>query len=384
MQGQARLVQKRRSGALFAAIAALVLGIVIALGGASPALATHKATIDKDADGNNASMLTVTGATTKAENFQFGTYEDPLGDLKINMKEVNSCASRDLYVKNATKYKVNLTLWGVAQANYKNFTWLWFGNSSKGNGMVNSEGTKDVVIMNTILTPGEQVQVRAFKNGSTPSDVRLTLKVRYSYNSEVAKIQTAKPVVSATKLSGSKVEVCVTLPDNAKSAVNKTTKLDLYQGSKKVKSWTYSAQTPVRKYTAKGSAAVKASYHAVATTIGDKSDTIKGKSVKPKSNVLTVGKKPSLKKYEKYQTTFAPTKLSYKGKKLVIEGYTVNTNGVALPSILFVQVSVPGKQIANYTNYQYKYAKGLKKVKFTLKASGVINLRAGNVNVHAS
>lgn len=362
--------------------AALVLGIVLALGNVSPALATHKATVDKGPTGLDASMLTITEATKTPEYFQFGTYEDPLGDLKINVKEVGACASRDLYVKNATKYRVNLTLWGVAQTDYKSFKWTWWGDSAAGYGMVNSEGTKDVVVMNTILKPNESVHLYAYKNGITPSNVRLALKVKYSYNSEVPKTQTVKPRVSATKLASDKVEVCVTLPDGS-SAVNNTTRLDLYQGSKKVKSWKYSAQTPVRKYTAKGSAATKASYYAVATSIADKSDSKKGDAVKPQANVLTVGKKPTLKSFDDYETGFVATKLYYKGSKLVIEGYTGNTCGVALPSMLFVQVSVPGKQIANYTNYQYKFAKGLKKVKFTVKASKVVNLRAGDVSVHA-
>ena len=382
METQARPLQTRRSAALFAAFVAFMLGMLIMLCSATPALATHKATIDTGPAGGKATMLSITGATDKVEGFQFGTYEDPLGNLKIDVKEVNAYASRDLYVRNDTKYKIKLTLYGVAQTNYTSFSWLWFGDATAGYGMVKSEGTKDVVVMNTILAPGKQFHIYAVDtNLKKPSTARIALKASYQYYGEVEKLQTKKPEVSATKLASNKVEVCVKLPDG-KSAVNGVSKLDLYQGSKKVKSWKYSAQTPVRRFSATGSNVAKAKFKVVSTTIGDSSDKITSDVVTAKANTTTVGKKPKLTAVDEYGTGFFPTKLSYKGSKLVVEGYTVSRMPAVIPSILYIQISVPGKQIAYYNNYNYKYAKGIKKVKFTLKASKVVNLRAGDVSVH--
>ena len=374
-------------------LASFALTAMFMLAGTSTAFATHNAIKDKGSLGDNAATtLIITGATSKTEEFQFGTYDDPYGELKINEKEIGAYASRDCFVRNDTKYNVKLTLQGVAQTNYKSFKWAWFSNDQSGAGTVKSEGTKKVTIVNTILHPGQQIHF--FATATNKSDVRLAVHAVYKFHSEIAKLQTKKPIVSATKLASDKVEVCVSLPDASKGAVSGVSKLDLYQNGKKVKSWTYSAQTPIRKYTAKGSAATKAKFKVTSTTIDEgtqkllKNDSITSDTVKPQANVLVISKKkPKLKDYE--FNTFVATKLSYSGKKLVVEGYTVNTEGFKMSYPLTIQVSSSSKslQLGYYQDWQHSWAKGVKKIKVTIsknvmgKAVKVVNLRAGDIHV---
>ena len=113
-----------------------------------------------------------------------------------------------------------------------------------------------------------------------------------------------------------KVEVNVKFSDKTYQGVTGRTRIVLYQGKKKVKTWTSNAQVPVRVWTGKTKAAVKTKYKVVATTIGNSKDTITSKTVKAKANVLKLAKKPKLKNYSKYSANFVATKLYYKGKSL--------------------------------------------------------------------
>ena len=88
------------------------------------AIAAHSAIKDYGTLGDNpATTLLINSAKQDPEYFQFGTYEDPYGNLTISEMEFGAYCSRDCFIKNKTGYRVWLTLWGVAQSNYKSFKW---------------------------------------------------------------------------------------------------------------------------------------------------------------------------------------------------------------------------------------------------------------------
>ena len=307
--------------AALALAAACALALVMVFGGAGTALAAHKAIKDYGTLGDNpATTLLINSAGPAAENFQFGTYEDPYGNLTISEGEFGNYLSRDCFIKNKTGYRVWLTLWGVAQSNYKSFKW-WWSSSDQSGASVKSEGTTDVWLMTTILRPEQQIYVRAV--ATKKSSVRIVLKAVYSYCGEAEGIQIA-PAVTATKMSSKKVEVKASIPNTYASK----TKLELYMNGKKVK--TVRGKSSLT-YTVTDASAAKARFHAVATTIGDARDTEKSRTVEPQPNVRTFKVSKDIGTYGAGTLTFKPSKLSYSGGNLVIEGYTVNKSNVSLP-----------------------------------------------------
>lgn len=355
--------------AVLALAAACVLALAMVLGGAGTALAAHKAIKDYGTLGDNpATTLLINSAQQTSENFQFGTYEDPYRNLTISEREFGAYCSRDCFIKNKTGYRVGLTLWGVAESNYKSFEWQWFSSDQSMN-IVQSEGTTKVLLMSTILRPEQQIYVRAV--ATKKSSVRIALKAQYSYYGPAEGIQTA-PVVTATKMSSKKVEVKASIPDTYASK----TKLDLYMNGKKVKTVKKKASLT---YTATDTSAAKASFYAVATTIGDARDTEKSDTVKPQPNVRTFKVSPDLGTYGAGTLTFKPSKLSYSGGNLVIEGYTVNKSGVSLPGFC-VEGYCNGKTFFELDKPDYILKPGIRKKTFKLKAKKVVNLVAGDIS----
>ena len=357
--------------AALALAAACALALVMVFGGAGTALAAHKAIKDYGTLGDNpATTLLINSAGPAAENFQFGTYEDPYGNLTISEGEFGNYLSRDCFIKNKTGYRVWLTLWGVAQSNYKSFKW-WWSSSDQSGASVKSEGTTDVWLMTTILRPEQQIYVRAV--ATKKSSVRIVLKAVYSYCGEAEGIQIA-PAVTATKMSSKKVEVKASIPNTYASK----TKLELYMNGKKVK--TVRGKSSLT-YTVTDASAAKARFHAVATTIGDARDTEKSRTVEPQPNVRTFKVSKDIGTYGAGTLTFKPSKLSYSGGNLVIEGYTVNKSNVSLPGFC-VWGYCNGKTFFELDKPDYILKPGIRKKTFKLKAKKVVNLVAGDISIH--
>ena len=355
--------------AALALAAACALALAMVFGGAGTALAAHSAIKDYGTLGDNpATTLLINSARETPENFQFGTYEDPYRNLTISEMEPGGYCSRDCFIKNKTDYLVKLTLWGVAQSDYRSFEWQWF-SSDQSSASVRSEGTTDVIVMSTYLRPEQQIYVRA--EATKKSSVRIVLKAAYKYYGPAEGIQTA-PVVTATKMSSKKVEVKASIPDTYASK----TRLDLYMNGKKVKTVKKKASLT---YTATDTSAAKASFYAVATTIGKASDTETSKTVEVQDNVRTFKVSKDLGTYGAGTLTFKPSKLSYSGGNLVIEGYTVNKSGVSLPGF-YVEGICNGKTFFELDKPDYFLKPGIKKKTFKLKAKKVVNLVAGDIS----
>lgn len=307
--------------------------------------------------------------------------------MKMDYLDGTQYRARQTRVINDTDYMVYMNCYVRASDSKTTVKWLIGdvnGGSTSG-WSINGEGTNTVgLVTGTYLSPGDSMFFDAVNMAAnhSKSDTTVDIQINYKYGGEVKLIQTKKPIVTATKLASDRVEVNVKFAEGTNQGVSKVSRIDLYQGKTKVKSWKSNAQNPVRTWTGKTKAAVKAKYKVVCTTIANKKDTITSDVVKAQANVLVLkSKKPKAKNYDSYSANFVPGKLSYSGKKLVIEGWTVNTFGVKTQWPLTVQVSIPSKQISYYSNWKYTYAKGVKKIKLTVKASKVVNLRAGNVDV---
>lgn len=368
------MTQARTNGAwrLGALIAVFMLAMAVALGNASTALAAHTTKLDESKGKPYSITLHISDA---GSNY---TWYDT-GGMLMDHRDGTQCRSRTVFIKNDTKYRVFMSCYGYASDKKTHVQWLIGIHGNTGIDVVGNGTKRTDLITGTYMSPGDEIQVDAV-NMSTRDVTSTMVKVLvgYKYGGEIEKLQTMKPIVSATKLASDKVEVCVRYPDSSKADVSGASKIALYQGSKKVKSWTTNAQVPVRKYTAKGSKAAKVTYKVVSTTIGNASDTITSDAVKPQANSVVISKKkPKLKDFE--FCTFVPSKLSYSGKRLVVEGYTVNPEGYKMRFPMTVEVSVPGKQIAYYQDWQHSWGKGVKKVKVSIAAKKVVNLRAGNV-----
>ena len=173
-------------------------------------------------------------------------------------------------------------------------------------------------------------------------------------------------------MSSKKVEVKASIPDTYAFK----TKLELYMNGKKVK--TVKKESSLT-YTATGASAAKASFYAVATTIGKASDTEKSETVKPQANVRTFKVSQDLGTYGAGTLTFKPSKLSYSGGNLVIEGYTVNKSNVNLFGFC-VEGICNGKTFFELDKPDYFLKPGIKKKTFKLKAKKVVNLVAGDIS----
>lgn len=361
------------------AMAAFFIAMLLTLAGASTALATHKVVTNEEG-APYSKTIHITAATKTLQKVQYT-------GLKMDYLDGTQYRARQTRVINDTDYMVYMNCYVRASDNKTTVKWL-IGDVNGGTTSgwdINGEGTNTVgLVTGTYLSPGDSMVFDAVNMSAnhSMSDTTVDIQINYKYGGEVKLIQTKKPIVTATKLASNKVEVNVKYSGSTDQGVSGVSRIDLYQGKTKVKSWKSNAQNPVRTWTGKTKAAVKAKYKVVSTTIENPKDTITSDVVKAQANVLTLtSKKPKLKNFEDYSAEFVPSKLSYNGKKLVIEGWTVNTFGMKYKYPLTVQVSIPSKQISYYNNWQYNYAKGVKKVKLTVKASKVVNLRAGNVHV---
>ena len=153
--------------------------------------------------------------------------------------------------------------------------------------------------------------------------------------------------------------------------------MDLYMNGKKVKTLN---KKNVLKYTATGAAAGKAEFYAVASTIGKESDSAKSKTVKPQANERAFQVSKDLNSYGAGTCTFKPSKLSYKGGKLVIEGYTVNKSNMSLPLGFYVEGVYNGKTFFTLDKETYVMKPGIKKATFKVKAKKVKNLVEGDIS----
>lgn len=299
---------------------------------------------------------------------------------KIDILDGNLHRSQKMELKNSTEHYLITTIRTRMTSPSKDAEWrIFFGASNVG--YVDSNGNNWVYLCTKkYIAPGDSVEIEGWEKSYKQNQ---TFEAKIMYRTDFDKpvnvnIQTKKPTVKAVKLSATKASVKVTVPQ----AVNSTgkTRVDVYAGSKKVKSFetlkqpsdvTRSGETYAFTYSAKGAGTAK--YSAKLTTVGKESDTIKSAAVKPGANVLKVKAKSVS------GIGVRLTKLSYSGSKLVIEGKTVNKTGAAAPKMMNIIVysKTNGCMIASVIK-QVTFPKGTKSFKYTVKASKVIDLTDSN------
>ena len=279
--------------------------------------------------------------------------------------------SQEMELKNNSNHYLRVTI--EAKSN-KKASWHLYWGASNSNILTNEPNGWVVMCTNAYVAPGASMKLAGWGSGHGQ-----TFKATFEYYTDFKKpvnttIQTKKPTVKATKLSASKASIKLTVPEAAD--VTGLTQIDVYAGSKKIKSFVSRKESSdvilngdVYSFTYSAKGAGTAKYYVKLTTVGNKNDNIKSATVKPGANVLKV--KPKAVSGIGVQVT----KLSYSGSKLVIQGKLVNKMGAAIPYMVNIVVysRANGGMVASVMK-QVTFPKGTKSFKYVVKAKRIIDL----------
>ena len=189
-----------------------------------------------------------------------------------------------------------------------------------------------------------------------------------------------EPKIEVTKMSADQAGIQVDV-NNGGAQVRGVSKIYVYKGSKKIKTFT-SAATSKYTFTYKAKGAGSAKYKAKVEMIENKNDAKTSKAVSPKANTYSLKVSTKLSDYEEDEIKFVTQSLSYSGNTIIVKGYTVNTMGADLAYPFYTYASCPGKLIYQYRSPANKVIKkGIHKYTFKVKNVSVVDLRHCGINV---
>ena len=189
-----------------------------------------------------------------------------------------------------------------------------------------------------------------------------------------------EPKIEVTKMSADQAGIQVDV-NNGGAGVRGVSKIYVYKGSKKIKTFT-SAATSKYTFTYKAKGAGSAKYKAKVEMIENKNDAKTSKAVSPKANTYSLKVSTKLSDYEEDEIKFVTQSLSYSGNTIIVKGYTVNTMGADLAYPFYTYASCPGKLIYQYRSPANKVIKiGIHKYTFKVKNVSVVDLRHCGINV---
>lgn len=237
------------------------------------------------------------------------------------------------------------------------------------------------VFTGKLVYPGKSVTVDYYydvrENSSVTKLPRLKVISYITPRSDVAVYDyTMKkaPKIEVTKMSADQVGIQVDV-NNGGAGVRGVSKIYVYKGSKKIKTFTSSAKD-LYTFTYKAKGAGSAKYKAKVVMKANKKDAKTSKEVSPVKNIWKQKVSKKLSDYESDDIELVIESLSYSGNTLVVKGYTVNTMGVDMAFPTFARAGYPGKQLFEYytpTNKVIK--KGIHKYTFKVKNVPVVDLR---------
>lgn len=237
------------------------------------------------------------------------------------------------------------------------------------------------VFTGKLVYPGKSVTVDYYydvrENSSVTKLPRLKVISYITPRSDVAVYDyTMKkaPKIEVTKMSADQVGIQVDV-NNGDAGVRGVSKIYVYKGSKKIKTFTSSAKD-LYTFTYKAKGAGSAKYKAKVVMKANKKDAKTSKEVSPVKNIWKQKVSKKLSDYESDDIELVIESLSYSGNTLVVKGYTVNTMGVDMAFPTFARAGYPGKQLFEYytpTNKVIK--KGIHKYTFKVKNVPVVDLR---------
>ncbi len=189
---------------------------------------------------------------------------------------------------------------------------------------------------------------------------------------------TKQPKISVTKLASDQVSIMID-PNNGGARVRGKSKMNIYKGSKLIKTIKSSGDEKYW-YTYKAKGAASGKYKVELVAADNQYDKKTSATVSPKANVWSRKVNTKLSAYEDFSSGFVIESLSYSGKNLIVKGYTYNTFGVPMQDYILARASCNGHTLVDQTKMMTVPA-GIKKYTFTIKNAQLVDLRNGDIAV---
>ena len=280
--------------------------------------------------------VTYTVTEAKKEQANFGTTQTT-GPLYVEVENGGeTCTSYRFIVKNESDKVIQVGMYAqlLNEINQKNMRFdVTFGPIMSALPLNSNSFT--TLFTGTKLKPGESVWVENYMfKGDNPGYAgrfRIAVAAVITPTNDLVyeNVVTKKPSISVTKLSSNKVGIKVTL-NNPRAQVSRVSKVEVYKGTKKIKTIQSIKGQSSFLFTYKKKGAGSAKYKVKLTAIANSKDTKTSSKVSPKSNVWK--QKVSTKKsaYPANKIGYKIKSISYKGNRLVVKGYAYNTFDVSL------------------------------------------------------
>ena len=351
-------------------IAACMLLLVMVICHAEPVFAKN---FEMDLDANK---VTYTLTDAKDREITFGV-SNTTGYIYVGKKPDT------FVVKNSTDKVIRVGMWVAAESPV---TMSWYADFGPALTSQTIGRSATAVITGQTAKPGEEVAIQyAYmeaenKNVKTLPRLQVIARITVTDDPVYETVINKTPKIDVTKMSADQVGIQVDV-NNGGAGVRGVSKIYVYKGSKKIKTFT-SAATSKYTFTYKAKGAGSAKYKAKVEMIENKNDAKTSKAVSPKANTYSLKVSTKLSDYEEDEIKFVTQSLSYSGYTIIVKGYTVNTMGADLAYPFYTYPSCPGKLIYQYRSPANKVIKkGIHKYTFKVKNVSVVDLRHCGINV---
>ena len=351
-------------------IAACMLMLVMVICHAEPVFAKN---FEMDLDANK---VTYTLTEAKSGSVIFGE-ANTTGYIYIGQKPDT------FVVKNDTDKVIRVGMYVTTESPV---TLTWFAHFGPALMSQTINRSESAVITGQTAKPGEEVSVQygyikeENKNVKTLPRLKVIARITVTDEPVYKTVVKKEPKIEVTKMSADQAGIQVDV-NNGGAKVRGVSKIYVYKGSKKIKTFT-SAATSKYTFTYKAKGAGSAKYKAKVEMIENKNDAKTSKAVSPKANTYSLKVSTKLSDYEEDEIKFVTQSLSYSGNTIIVKGYTVNTMGADLAYPFYTYASCPGKLIYQYRSPANKVIKkGIHKYTFKVKNVSVVDLRHCGINV---
>ena len=336
-------------------MAVCMLLLVMVICHAEPVFAKN---FEMDLDANK---VTYTLTEAKSGEITFGE-ANTTGYIYIGQKPDT------FVVKNDTDKVIRVGMYVTTESPV---TLTWFADFGPSLMSQTINRSESAVITGQTAKPGEEVSVQygyikeENKNVKTLPRHKVIARITVTDEPVYKTVVKKEPKIEVTKMSADQAGIQVDV-NNGGAKVRGVSKIYVYKGSKKIKTFTSAATS---KYKAK------------VEMIENKNDAKTSKAVSPKANTYSLKVSTKLSDYEEDEIKFVTQSLSYSGNTIIVKGYTVNTMGADLAYPFYTYASCPGKLIYQYRSPANKVIKkGIHKYTFKVKNVSVVDLRHCGIN----
>lgn len=229
------------------------------------------------------------------------------------------------------------------------------------------------------VLPGKRTYVKYIFDQETNPELSGMPQLQIISHVKVMELEiTKQPKISVTKLASDQVSIMID-PNNGGARVRGKSKMNIYKGSKLIKTIKSSGDEKYW-YTYKAKGAASGKYKVELVAADNQYDKKTSATVSPKANVWSRKVNTKLSAYEDFSSGFVIESLSYSGKNLIVKGYTYNTFGVPMQDYILARASCNGHTLVDQTKMMTVPA-GIKKYTFTIKNAQLVDLRNGDIAV---